>query len=570
MDTLCSECEVCSSDETDLFKCKSCLSPENENTVAILCQFCVLSHVRKKHDVTQFDGQEIIICGVHKIICTNYCRNCKLFLCVQCTIKHISDQHDIENIAKIAVECKKKIHSMLDELDVKYKEGAKLLKSVQDYFESKKSESKYTNANQVEEALVEMMLKVCHSSDVQARIRNSLQWVDELEKYCADDKEDLEKLGKQQVKLRSLLSKSCLELTQSIDSVSEEVSSSKDEGLSRRTVFLEASKGYVREFQEHIAKCEAHFELELNRAISGFLDGIGDRRFYPGRFQFQLEKITFYETVNHFKADNLILSATDSVMCIALVNGNEVNMLEEKFPKRSKYQWTSAEAYSACDPNYCCVVNADSNQILFRFKKEIYTILKRSGKGTWTYHALQVAPTRYWAFGVFNLDNEDVFVEYSSELDAITFSPPVFGPIKWTYPFQHVTVVEIWVQGYRFLLVATVDNDLKLTLKTFVISPEKVLQEISENAANLSNVFQEVDGLCFSLDKTGDSRLIAWSLPEKSFVSFETESSKFTLSMRRFLIEKDKFDVVTSIAFLRDYVYIVYDKKKVCKFLIPY
>ena len=251
MDLVCSECEVSSSDDTDVFKCKACPSSESENT--ILCQFRVVSQMRKKHDVTQFDDQKIIICDVHKNICTSYCQKCKQFLCVQCTVKHVSDQHEVEIVVecqkvaveckKVAVECKKRIHSAIEDIDVEYKIAVKHLMAVVDCFETWRSSANYKEKVAIFDFLSKCFGNVCRSRQVRLESTKALKWLTDLEIVIIESKNVVEIVGTKQKEARAVLGKSIVDLIQETENL---------ERLSRR------QEGFVLnhklDFQNHETK----------------------------------------------------------------------------------------------------------------------------------------------------------------------------------------------------------------------------------------------------------------------------------------------------------------------------
>ena len=281
MDLVCSECEVSSADDTDVFKCKACPSSESENT--ILCQFCVVSHVRKKHDVTQFDGQKIIICDVHKNICTSYCQKCKQFLCVQCTVKHVSDQHEVENVAKVAVECKKRIHSAIEDIDDEYKIAAKHLMAVEDCFETWRSSAKYTEKVAIFDFLSKCFENVCRSRQVRMESTKSLKWLNDLEIVIKESKNVVEIVGTKQKEMRAALGKSSIDLIQKTE---DYVSLSRHQvGFVLNNAFdVKKSRDDLFNFNKKITRAEYQLERELGDAVVNFLKNINDSELTPGQF----------------------------------------------------------------------------------------------------------------------------------------------------------------------------------------------------------------------------------------------------------------------------------------------
>ena len=111
-------CESCleAFEKEQLYKCTTCLNKlESTDDIAFNCEVCIVSHVRKGHDVLDHKSLSPAICEAHKNLCSVFCSTCKMILCVNCLSKH--QNHNFVTIKKRASQVRPKVFEILSDLD---------------------------------------------------------------------------------------------------------------------------------------------------------------------------------------------------------------------------------------------------------------------------------------------------------------------------------------------------------------------------------------------------------------------------------------------------------------------
>ena len=115
---LINQCESCSEEtETDnLFKCSTCISTADlSGTPLYHCDMCiVLLHVKKGHEILDYNSLKPEICSEHKMICSLFCTSCTEIHCTKCVSKHTN--HNIMSLKEKASEVRSKVFEKLSEL----------------------------------------------------------------------------------------------------------------------------------------------------------------------------------------------------------------------------------------------------------------------------------------------------------------------------------------------------------------------------------------------------------------------------------------------------------------------
>ena len=122
---------VCKSCETEIeepnlqFRCLTCPDESESHGAtkcdAVFCNFCIVPHTRKNHQVTDSKGNSVIICDKHKLPVENFCLDCSRTVCYKCTKEHLSQKHEIASLEEKALEIKQSVHAELEKLDECYK-----------------------------------------------------------------------------------------------------------------------------------------------------------------------------------------------------------------------------------------------------------------------------------------------------------------------------------------------------------------------------------------------------------------------------------------------------------------
>ena len=72
------------------YACRSCEEKECDltGTRSWLCNFCVMSHIRRGHEVLDERGYEVSVCSKYKSMIEFYCETCSRLLCGGCLGGH--------------------------------------------------------------------------------------------------------------------------------------------------------------------------------------------------------------------------------------------------------------------------------------------------------------------------------------------------------------------------------------------------------------------------------------------------------------------------------------------------
>ena len=117
-----SKCNSCceSFENEDMFNCLTCMDcVDDTQKVSIHCEGCIISHVRKGHEVLDHKSLKPAICADHKNLCSMFCTNCEDILCTNCLSKHLG--HGMVPLKEKAEEVRKKVFELISELDTSEK-----------------------------------------------------------------------------------------------------------------------------------------------------------------------------------------------------------------------------------------------------------------------------------------------------------------------------------------------------------------------------------------------------------------------------------------------------------------
>ena len=123
----CSVCSIVVEDLKSRFSCKTCqisledYEKNSSNDVNLTCDVCIQSHVRQKHNVLDYKLMKVVVCKVHLLTCSDFCRSCDKLICNICFKDHAFKKHEIISIESRATEIKKTLHEKLAQSDKEYK-----------------------------------------------------------------------------------------------------------------------------------------------------------------------------------------------------------------------------------------------------------------------------------------------------------------------------------------------------------------------------------------------------------------------------------------------------------------
>ena len=111
-----SKCESCSEHFKleKMFKCTSCMD-ESETTVAVFCDLCIVSHIRRGHEIVNGKQQKPAICEDHINVCSIYCSSCDVIMCSNCISLH--KNHSFMSVEERAGEVRSEVFEIISDLD---------------------------------------------------------------------------------------------------------------------------------------------------------------------------------------------------------------------------------------------------------------------------------------------------------------------------------------------------------------------------------------------------------------------------------------------------------------------
>ena len=194
-----SKCNSCceSFENEDMFKCLTCMDcVDDTQGVSFHCEGCIMSHVRKGHEVLDHKSLKPAICADHKNLCSMFCTNCEDILCTNCLSKHLG--HGMVPLKEKAEEVRKKVFELISELD----SSEKVISKTKDRLtkDQEKYKSGYEDLIQNVSAKFDRM-----KQDVLDKIKMEH---DKLINAGKESEDNLDLLFKCESDLRELLSKS--------------------------------------------------------------------------------------------------------------------------------------------------------------------------------------------------------------------------------------------------------------------------------------------------------------------------------------------------------------------------
>ncbi|XP_075258006.1 uncharacterized protein LOC142350003 [Convolutriloba macropyga] len=209
-------CGICANESADLYQCTSCHSEsEKVATNKFICAFCIASHLRCNHEVTNQKGLKPLVCQTHKMLQNEFCRSCDVAICWGCISKH--SEHKLSSLDDRALELRPKIFESLIQLE----DDEKLLKEAKS-----KIENTIKNHKKEQEILRETFL-----SEVENIKLEGLKMIDENRSLMKEPSKALDDVMKLQQKLRMLLSVSSDHLVNQFPSIDNQMKEMRIESV---------------------------------------------------------------------------------------------------------------------------------------------------------------------------------------------------------------------------------------------------------------------------------------------------------------------------------------------------
>ena len=218
-------CKICETEieEPSLqFRCLTCPDESESHGAtkcdAVFCNFCIVPHTRKNHQVTDSKGNSVIICDKHKLPVENFCLDCSRTVCYKCTKEHLSQKHEIASLEEKALEIKQSVHAELGKLDECYKPVAlasdKVKQQCSKFDEFRVSFEPDALSLSLQKGISEIVNKCVVSAENQSGSLESLSKV--LVESSDTLNSQMKRLESEQTELRSLLGESDAALVEKI------------------------------------------------------------------------------------------------------------------------------------------------------------------------------------------------------------------------------------------------------------------------------------------------------------------------------------------------------------------
>ena len=117
-----SSCTSCLFEKSNfsLYLCESCIEEQSKDSNSnLMCEDCIVPHIRKNHTVIDSKGNKPLICSAHSFVFSEYCKTCDVLFCLKCIANH--RKHDYESIDDKASEIKAKVFDLLTDLEIQEK-----------------------------------------------------------------------------------------------------------------------------------------------------------------------------------------------------------------------------------------------------------------------------------------------------------------------------------------------------------------------------------------------------------------------------------------------------------------
>ena len=116
-------CSLCNDETDDLYYCETCDRQRHDSheensesdTNELLCDGCVISHIKLNHPVKNEKRQDPLVCDKHKRPILEYCKTCDIPFCSKCLMSHSS--HQFQDLETRASDVKKDVFQLLGEME---------------------------------------------------------------------------------------------------------------------------------------------------------------------------------------------------------------------------------------------------------------------------------------------------------------------------------------------------------------------------------------------------------------------------------------------------------------------
>ena len=100
----------------NLYRCGTCMDPQDSDQQNNLCESCILWHLRRNHEINDYRGYRPAVCDVHERICILFCNECEIVFCQNCFVQHSG--HKFQSLIQKSVEIRKSIFDYLTKIEL--------------------------------------------------------------------------------------------------------------------------------------------------------------------------------------------------------------------------------------------------------------------------------------------------------------------------------------------------------------------------------------------------------------------------------------------------------------------
>ena len=145
------------------YKCSTCelKSDSSEGVSSFLCEMCITSHTRRKHEVLDYKQMKVVVCEQHFVCCNSFCKDCDRLICSMCLPQHAIEKHTVMLLEQRANEIKRDIHDAISKVDKEYKTTVKNSDDARLVWEQM---TKLRSDLSGEHAIKEQVLQVCRET----------------------------------------------------------------------------------------------------------------------------------------------------------------------------------------------------------------------------------------------------------------------------------------------------------------------------------------------------------------------------------------------------------------------
>ena len=331
----CANCTMTIDDIKLKFKCGTCEQSSGSSdqiSNKFMCEMCIISHSRRKHEVLDYKGMKVIVCEEHLVYCGFFCIDCDTLICNMCVAqKHAIAAHRYVPLSQQANEIKTKIHETLSDIDVDYKPIVKNLASAEKFADQVR---KLRSENDgVKMKIVKILQDTLEelNEEFTAISNSAIAAESNANKFVKEIKEIISSVESKQSKLRELLSFSDGWLVKEFNSDSCDISNDE--------IFNNLVVSATSESSDVIIGAEENLKESFKVALRNYADEVRDKFNSISEEGNDQNLFPLPANCRHFKMypnQKIVMAASDSHLCIAHFRENSTVISFEFIDRNNK------------------------------------------------------------------------------------------------------------------------------------------------------------------------------------------------------------------------------------------